>query len=480
MDANDAVAANRELDPAVVQILDSSARRSVDDRRSAGREARSRRPRSSFGDWVPSADRPDPIAVIEAQNRDRLQQLVPERHRRMLASPFAFYRGGAAIMAGDLGVLRSTELAAQLCGDAHLANFGLFGSPERSLVFDLNDFDETYPGPFEWDLARLAASAVLLGRDRGWGRGVQDQVVRAAVGRYRTATREFADQSNLDVWYSILRVDDFATQVPEGQARRRFDKATNKARANDLQRAVEKFTEVDGAHRRFRDDPPLLHRLDTFYGSADHDRMRDAIRAFFLEYLLTLSHEVQLVVARYRILDEALKVVGVGSVGTRCFIALGEGRDDRDLIILQIKEATESVLAPWWPASEHRSHGRRVVDGQRVMQAASDPFLGWAQMAGHDYYLRQFRDMKGSVDLTRIKAPAAESYLASCGWTLARAHARSGDPIATAAYMGSGDRFDSAFVAFAHAYADQVERDYEAFAEAASSGRIEVAPDPAA
>ncbi len=468
------------LDPAVHQILSSSARRSIDERREEGRSARTTRPRRSFAEWEPAADRLDPVAILEGQEVDRLQELLGERHRRMLQSPFAFYRGGAAIMAADLGVLPSTRLAVQLCGDAHLANFGMFGSPERALVFDLNDFDETHLGPFEWDVIRLAVSAVLLARDRGWEQQVQDDLVRSAVGRYRTSLNEFAGQSNLDVWFSVLRIEDIEEQARTDKGRRRIERTATKARANDLQKAITKFTEVVDGRRRFRDDPPLLHRVESFYADGDPARISDAVRRFMADYLVSLPHDVQLLMARYRVLDEALKVVGVGSVGTRCFIVLGEGRDPDDLMILQVKQAVTSVLAPWWEGRGLDSEGQRVVEGQRIMQAATDPFLGWARMAGHDYYLRQFRDMKGSVDLTRIHAAEAGGYLERCGWTLARAHAKSGDAVAISAYLGSSTNFDDAMVEFCRRYADQVARDYEAFAGAAGSGRIEVAPDPVA
>jgi len=463
-------------------VAEGFARPSVAERTERGRSVRAQQPRRTWADWAPAGDRPDPVAVLEGQIPSRLQALIPERHRRMLASPFAFYRGGAAIMAGDLGSTTNSGLAVQACGDAHLANFGMFGSPERALVFDLNDFDETHPGPFEWDVVRLAVSAVLLGRDRGWDTTVQDQLVDAAVRNYRTATRDFAQMSNVDIWYSRLTVEEIEQDESDDRGRRRIERAAAKARANDLHRAVEKFTEVVDGRRRFRDDPPLLHRIDSFYEGADRDRLREGIRTFFLSYLQTLPSDVQVLMSHYRLLDEALKVVGVGSVGTRCFVALGEGRDDQDLYILQIKEAQQSVLAPYWPGplwAESRTEGQRVVDGQRIMQAASDPLLGWARMGHHDYYLRQFRDMKGSVDLTRIRVEEAEHYLARCGWTLARAHARSGDVVAVAGYLGAGDVFDRSVGQFSRTYADLVEQDYEAFAAAASSGRIEVAPEPA-
>ena len=454
------------------------SRGTVAERRAAGRAARKRRPRSEFASWQPAADRQDPVAVLESQIPSRLPQLVPERHRRMLESAFAFYRGGAAIMAGDLGADPDTNLSVQLCGDAHLANFGLFGSPERELVFDINDFDETHPGPWEWDVIRLAVSAVLLGRDRGWDDATQRELVTSAVASYRTAMHEFAAKTNAEVWFSVMRIDEVERQLKDARDRRRLDRTIAKARANDTRRAVEKFTEVVDGQRRFRNAPPLLRRLDDFFGAEHHAEISDSITSFFVDYVDSLPSELFWLMSRYRPVDEALKVVGVGSVGTRCFIALGVGRDERDLMMLQIKEAQRSVLAPYWKVLVPDHQGERVVKGQRLMQAASDPLLGWGKAMGHDYYLRQFRDMKGSADLTTIWASAAGGYLSRCGWTLARAHARSGDSVAIAAYLGTTDKFDRAMVEFCRRYADQVQLDYEAFEAAASSGRIEVASAP--
>jgi uncharacterized protein (DUF2252 family) len=469
---------SRPFDPVTEALIGSTARSSVEDRRDTGRDARGSRARTSFADWTPAADRPDPVAVIEQQNSSRLAALVPERRRRMLLSPFSFYRGGAAVMAADLGVQPSTGLVVQLCGDAHLANFGLFGSPERALVFDLNDFDETHLGPFEWDVIRLAVSGALLGRDRGWSQTEQDDLVRSTVSSYRNAIGVFAGQSNLEVWFASMRAEDLEGFTVNEKGRQRLERTVSKARANDLNRAVAKFTEVVDGRRQFRDDPPLLHRVETFYSSADPDQIGEALRRFLVDYLLTLPDDAQLLMSRYRVLDEALKVVGVGSVGTRCYILLGEGRDAEDLMLLQVKEADTSVLAPWWESSAFSNEGERVVQGQRIMQAASDPFLGWAQMGSKYYYLRQFRDMKGSVDLSEIPRGGASRYLSLCGWTLARAHARSGDAVAISAYLGTTDKFDEALVTFARRYADQVELDYRAFAAAASSGRLAVAADP--
>lgn len=454
------------------------SRATVAERRAVGRAARKRRPRSEFASWAPAADRQDPVGVLESQIPSRLPQLVPERHRRMLESPFAFYRGGAAIMAGDLGSLPNTNLPVQLCGDAHLANFGLFGSPERELVFDINDFDETHPGPWEWDVIRLAVSAVLLGRDRGWDAATQHELVTSVVASYRNAMHEFAAKTNVEMWFSMMRIDEVERQLEDARDRRRLDRTIAKARANDTRRAVEKFTEVVDGERRFRNAPPLLHRLEDFFGADHRAEISASIEAFFSGYVQSLPHELISLMARYRPVDEALKVVGVGSVGTRCFIALGVGRDEHDLMILQIKEAQRSVLAPYWKVVVAPHQGERVVKGQRLMQAASDPLLGWGTAMDHDYYLRQFRDMKGSADLTTIWPSAAGGYLSRCGWTLARAHARSGDAVAIAAYLGTTDKFDRAMVEFCRRYADQVQLDYEAFDAAASSGRIEVASAP--
>ncbi|MFZ4519012.1 MAG: DUF2252 domain-containing protein [Microthrixaceae bacterium] len=452
---------------------------SAEARAAWGRARRAEVPRKSHSAWEMPADRADPVAILEAQNADRVQHLVPIRHQRMLVSPFTFYRGSAAIMAGDLVHTPVSGLFVQSCGDAHLANFGVFGSPERALVFDLNDFDETLPGPWEWDLKRLAVSAVLLARDHGWGPEAEQEMVATVGAVYRMAMAQFAQQGRLDVWYARLTDDMILGAISDEKQLRRTTKVIEKARANDVNKAVAKFTEVVNGRRRIKDAPPLIERLDDEFGV---DRLRQVhghITIAFGEYLESIPPDLQYLVGGYQLLDVAVKVVGVGSVGTRCLIALAEGRDPDDLFFFQVKEANRSVLAPYVDVTAITPHGRRVVEGQRLMQAASDAFLGWGSVGGHDYYFRQFRDMKGSFDLDTARIGTARSYLALCAWTLARAHARAGDRIAISAYLGNKDTFERALTKFSVAYADTVEADYAAFRAAADSGRIAVAEGPA-
>ena len=451
---------------------------SVDERAARGRNLRDATPRRSHGGWEAPPDRADPVDVLLAQNPDRVQMLVPVRHERMMVSPFTFFRGGAAIMAADLAATPATGLTAQICGDAHLANFGVFGSPERALVFDLNDFDETHPGPWEWDVKRLAASAVLLARDRGWGTDVERALAQVVGAVYRISVADFAAKGRLEVWYSRMTDQEILALGRTEAARRDLARQAARARRNDVGRAVAKYTEVVGGRRRFVHRPPLVMRLDEVFASHLSASLHEEVIGLFAEYLDTLPESVCTLIAGYELIDVALKVVGVGSVGTRCFVALASGRDDDDLFIFQVKEAQRSVVAPYVEPVAHDNEGHRVVQGQYLMQAATDQFLGWGHALGVDYYLRQFRDMKGSARLDRMDASNAEGYLALCAWTLARAHSRSGDRIAIAAYLGAGDRFDRAIRDFSVAYADQVERDYQLFRAAGESGRIPVADLP--
>jgi uncharacterized protein (DUF2252 family) len=444
-------------------------------RKDAGRAARKVAPRSGLADWDPAGNRKDPVAVLEGQIPSRIPELVPIRHQRMLADPFAFYRGGAAIMAEDLALAPTSGLTVQACGDAHLANFGVFGAPDRALVFDLNDFDETYPGPWEWDIKRLAVSAILLARSRNWGAAAETALARATAWGYRVAMHEFAELANLDVWYARITDDRILSVLPEGPALQRASHTFDKARHNDAARAVAKFTEVVDGRRRIIHQPPLVARLERILPEERIERWHRALPGMFEQYLDSLPPHLRVLVSEYEILDMAIKVVGVGSVGTRCVIALAQGRDPEDLFFFQIKEAQQSVLAPHVAPVHHDSEGERVVLGQQLMQSASDIFLGWAS-GQEDYYIRQFRDMKGGFEPAKLREGTAEAYMLLCGWTLARAHARSGDRVALAAYLGGGDRFERAISRFSLAYADQVEDDYAAFAEAAASGRIEVAP----
>lgn len=449
-----------------------------EEHRSWGRSCREACPRRSHTGWVLTEDR-DPVAILRRQGEHRLQFLLPIRHARMLANPFAFYRGSAAVMATDLATTPSSGLGAQLCGDAHLSNFGTFGSPERSLVFDCNDFDETHPGPWEWDVKRLAVSGVLLGRHRGWGVDQQRELARVVGASYRLSMSDFAAKGRLAVWYSRLTDDEILALAQDDTNRAALKRQFRKARLNDVSRAIEKYTEVVDGRRRFVHQPPLVMRLDEAMPVDAAGSAHQAVYDLFGDYLESLPEYLRTLMGGYELVDVALKVVGVGSVGTRCFIALVKGRDDDDLLILQVKEADRSVLASavpdvFRPAAEV-NQGQRVVLGQHLMQAATDQLLGWGHVRDVDYYLRQFRDMKRSVNLERIDERMSAAYLALCAWTLARAHARSGSRIAIASYLGKSTKFDEAIVGFSTTYADQVARDYARFAAAAADGTIPVA-----
>ena len=452
----------------------------VDERDAAGRAARDRTPRSAHAVLEPAVTR-DPLGLLEAQNADRIGELVPIRNARMLASPFAFFRGAACVMANDLAVLPRTDLQAQLCGDAHLLNFGGFAAPDRRLVFDLDDFDETLPGPFEWDLKRLVASIEIAGRECAFARADRAAAVRAAATGYRTGMREFATLGDLRVWYARLdeRSAGSVSQLAQGgEVAKALDRSVAKAHANDGMRALSELThEVDGVPR-IVSEPPLIVPLAELDGDADEAQLR----AIFRSYRRSLAADRRVLLDRFHYVDSARKVVGVASVGTRCWLVLMLGRDDHDPLLLQMKEAGPSVLEPLLRPSRVPGHGRRVVEGQRLMQAASDVFLGWVHAsrdldgAPRDFHVRQLRDWKVSLRLDRIAPRGLTAYASACGWTLARAHARSGDRIAIAAYLGSTDRFDRALAQFATAYADLNERDHAAFAAAVSEGKVAAAP----
>jgi uncharacterized protein (DUF2252 family) len=454
----------------------------LDERRTAGKQARERVPRSSVEGWVPADDRPDPVALIEQQNATREPDLVPVRHGRMMVSPFTFYRGGAKIMAADLRHIPRAGLDVQLCGDAHLSNFGVFASPERTLVFDLNDFDETLPGPFEYDVARLAASFVIAARNNGFQSTDARAVATAAVGGYRASMRSFAQMRTLDVWYARLDAEEVLARADAASKSRRKavergEKMLQKARTKDSLQALSKLTEVvDGQHRIVSDPPVVVPARDllTTYDISP-DEIRPALQGLLRAYRATLTSDRRHLLERFELVDLARKVVGVGSVGTRAWIGLLRGRDVDDPLFLQVKEASRSVLEDHLPKSRYRQPGERVVAGQRLMQAASDIFLGWTKGVENDrfYYWRQLRDMKGSTDVESMVPEGMEFYAGICAWTLARAHARSGDPVALASYLGGGDRFDRAMTDFAERYADQNERDYVAFTDAIRSGRLE-------
>ncbi|MGB3097857.1 MAG: DUF2252 domain-containing protein [Solirubrobacterales bacterium] len=451
---------------------------SVAERKERGKAARASAPRHSHGDWAPAADRPDPVETIAAQDAGRVEFLVPIRHQRMSASAFAFFRGGAAIMANDLAGTPDSGISAQLSGDAHLSNFGGFASPERTLLFDVNDFDETLPGPWEWDLKRLVASLVVAGRHLGLGRKDVRKVVAGGVDSYRTGMRAVAAMTNLDVWYASIPASDIRALISGKKERKAFDKGVKKAHRRNSLRAFKKLAETVDGRPRIRSDPPLLVPLRDIPKEFDREKSEEAVRASLKEYRKTLSPELQTLLDGYELIDIALKVVGVGSVGTRCFAALFIGRDENDPLFLQIKEADSGVLESVLPSSRYGSHGRRVVEGQRLMQSFGDIFLGWSsdKLDQRDYYWRQLKDMKASADIEAMGHKELTGYAGLCGLTLARSHARSGDEVAIAAYLGKSDSFTEALTRFAEAYADQTEADYQAFLQATHSGRLSTKP----
>lgn len=466
---------SRVLDESAPSHVDLDQRPAPDlapvaERVAAGKALREQVPRSSHGEWTPAADRPDPIAILEEQSADRLPDLVPIRYGRMATSPFAYLRGSAAVMANDLASTPRTGIEVQVCGDAHLSNFGVFATPERNIVFDINDFDETLPGPWEWDLKRLAASFAVAGRHRGFDEGTNRTAVLAMVWVYATRIREMAAMRTLDVWYSRLDADMLLNAL-KGTQRKAVEKSLNKARMRDSLQAQTKLTEVVDGHRRIIDAPPLIQRV-----ALGGDNEGEFIRHTFEDYSRTLQADRLTLLSRYRFVDLALKVVGVGSVGTRCFIVLLQGRADDDPLFLQVKEANASVMERHLRRSRYRNHAQRVVTGQRLTQAASDIFLGWIRGRGdehRDFYWRQLRDVKGSADLDTIQPAGLILYGEACGAALARAHARSGDAAMITGYIGSGGSFADAIVDFAERYADQTEKDHAALVAAISSGRLE-------
>ncbi len=447
-----------------------------------GKLAREAAPRTVHSDWSPASDRPDPVDVLEAQAADRVEELVPIRYGRMLASPFTFYRGAAAVMAADIGATPQSGITTQLCGDAHLSNFGGFAAPDRGLIFDINDFDETLPGPWEWDLMRLVASIEIAGRDRDFGRKHRTLAVQSAAMEYREQMRRLAKMGNLAAWYERVNIDlmrqRFAGEV-DSDAIALFDKNVAKAKAKDSVRAFEKLTEVVDGQLKIRSDPPLITPFDELYAPEDLARSESGIRRMFGEYQSTLSRGLRQMLGRYTFVHAARKVVGVGSVGTRAWIVLFIGRDQGDPLFLQLKEAQRSVLEPYTHKSTYQLQGRRVVEGQRMMQAAGDILLGWMRVRAfdgpiRDFYVRQLWDAKGSARIDRMAPRTMVLYARLCGNVLANAHARSGDRIAIASYLGGGDKYDRAMADFASRYADQNELDYAALQAAADSGRIKV------
>jgi uncharacterized protein (DUF2252 family) len=458
----------------------------VEDRRARGKAARHAVPRKAHADWRVPAGRADPVAVLEQQGATRVRELLPYRYKRMAASPFAFFRGTAAIMAADLAATPRSGLIAQLCGDAHLSNFGGFAAPDRELVFDLNDFDETLPGPWEWDVKRLGASVAVAARDAGLsGRGRRTAV--AAVGReYREAMRGFADMRNLDVWYTRLEADEILARARDGlgeKAARKLERDMEKAERKNSLRALDKLTRRVGGELRLISDPPLMVPLAELLPEADaSSAMAEALGAIVRDYADSLRPDLRPVLLSYRPVDVARKVVGVGSVGTRAWVVLMLGRDDEDPLFLQVKEAQPSVLQSHLGRGRYASQGRRVVEGQRLMQAAGDVLLGWIRSkevdgAERDFYVRQLWDWKYSVAVESFDADGFERYGRLCGRSLARAHARTGDRVAIAAYLGNSDSFDNALARFAESYADTNESDHRALVEAIRSGRVDADAD---
>ncbi len=448
------------------------------ERAARGKARRAQVPRSSQAE-LSLEGRPDPIALLEEQAKTRLPELVPVRNGRMLSSPFAFFRGASLVMAADLARTPTTGMGVQLCGDAHLVNFGCFGTPERNLIFDLNDFDETLPGPWEWDVKRLAASFEIAGRSTGMSALERRAAVLATVRAYREATTELAMKPNLDVWYARLDVEALINEnhLLERPQQKVCERMQQKAFEHDSSHALDKLTQLVDGDRRIVSDPPLIIPLRELVGDAMSHRHEDSLRDMLATYSASLASHRRALFGQFRMIEAARKVVGVGSVGTRCWILLFLSVDWQAPLFLQAKQADPSVLERFLGASSCASHGERVVSGQRLMQAASDMFLGWGTAIGldgvrRDFYVRQLRDWKGSMAVEKMNAAGLAAYGRMCGWTLARAHARSGDRIAMSAYLGKRDIFDEAVATFAQRYADQNERDHQALAQAVRSGRV--------
>jgi len=438
----------------------------VNERLSAGKSLRVKVPRTSHAKWPAASGRRDGIALLRADDRGRLPELLPIRYGRMCVSPFAFFRGAAALMAHDLAGTPVTHLRVQTCGDCHVANFGGFGSPERRLVFDINDFDETLPGPWEWDVKRLAASIVLAGRERGMRERHCGDAARRAVESYRIHMREYAGMRAIEVWYSHLGAALLIDEATSAAAKIRWREVEERARLQTAERVFPKITTVVNGRRKIIDRPPLV------YHPRETQKFEQEVRDIFHRYRLTLPEERRVIFDRYKLVDVARKVVGVGSIGTRCDAALFMA-SERDPIFLQLKEARASVLEKYLGKSRYDNHGERVVTGQRMLQATPDVFLGWTRDDhGRDYYMRQLRDMKMKVEIEEMSAGDWMEYVAVCGWTLARAHARTGDAGRIAGYMGKSGTFDEAIAEFAVAYADQTERDYAALVKAVRAGKI--------
>ena len=492
----------------VKNALNMDRERTPEESKARGKALRVQCPREDHAFWEPPVDRPDPVELLRKQGESRVKSLLPLRYERMSASAFTFYRGGALIMASDLSITPTTGINVQVCGDAHISNFGLFSSPSRSTVFDINDFDETLPGPWEWDVKRLAASVEICGRDNGFSKKQRRAATLACVRSYREAMRAFAKKGNLDVWYSHINMDNLRALMDgdtvSSDARVAIDKTLSKAKAKDSARAVRKMTEVvDGKLRIVSDQPvivPIRDFVDHWASSSDSEKAAlEGVRSSGMisrlaenfdeaslerlmghvlrEYRKSLDSDKQRLISQYTAVDMAHKVVGVGSVGTRAWIIVLKGASENDPLVLQVKEAQASVLEQFVGKSVYQDHGRRVVSGQRAIQAASDVLLGWCTLRNlmgerTHYYVRQLWDGKGSIDLSTLSPKALEMLAGACGWTLARAHARTGDRFAIAAYMGKSDTFDKAVASFAVTYADQNEADYARFMDALNSGQL--------
>jgi uncharacterized protein (DUF2252 family) len=455
--------------------------------RASGKEARANVPRELNATFEPAPDRPDPVSLLQEQAKNRVQELVPIRYGRMLVSPFTFYRGAALIMASDLSTTPCSGLTAQLCGDAHLSNFGVFGTPERRLIFDCNDFDETHPGPWEWDVKRLAASVVIAGRNKGHPKAVRSQAIVALGQTYRESMRQMATLSNLEVWYFHVDATELVASLEsqaatsgskkQAQMAATATKLVAKAQTKDSLRALDKLTHVVDGQRRIVSEPPLVVPLEELFPGVELEEMKGMFRDLLHRYRQSLSTDRRHLLEEYQFSQIARKVVGVGSVGTRAWIVLLHGASQEDVLFLQAKEADASVLERFTKKSQYGNHGARVVAGQRLMQAASDIFLGWQRTDAidgvtRDYYVRQLQDWKGSIDTDTMIPQGLEAYGKVCALTLARAHARSGDRFAMAAYLGNNASFEKALAKFAESYADQNERDYEVFAGACKTGRL--------
>jgi uncharacterized protein (DUF2252 family) len=457
----------------------------VAERAAAGKAAREAVGRRRHGEWEPAHVGRDPVDLLEEQARTRVPELVPIRYGRMLVSPFTFFRGAAYLMAADLALAPRTGLHVQLCGDAHLSNFGVFAAPDRRLVFSLNDFDETLPGPFEWDVKRLVTSFEVAARERGFDAKRRHAISGAAARAYRQAMRDFAGMRTLEVWYARTEIGpvlaEWARDATSKEVKR-FERNAAKTRAKDSLRALDKLThQVDG-EPRIVSDPPLIVPIEELAPAAEAQQLDDYVHGVIRSYRRSLQGDRRHLLERFRYVHAARKVVGVGSVGTRAWIVLLLGRDGEDPLLLQAKEAQPSVLEPFLGKSAFSNQGQRVVEGQRLSQAASDIMLGWIRTGGvdgvkRDFYVRQLWDSKGSAIVEAMEPRTMRTYAALCGWTLARAHARSGDPVAIASYLGRGDAFEEALAGFAETYADQNERDYDALSEAVASGRVAAETD---